>query len=61
LPARGNIKVKRSSVHQIDLPAQASPQEEESLGGNDHTLYGVHTPKKVSQFFPELALGTEAS
>lgn len=60
-PAKGNIKVKRSSVHQVEAisPGQASTPEEESLSHS--TTSGVQNPKKVSHFFPELALGTEAS
>lgn len=59
-PAKGNIKVKRSSVPQLESLARqpSSPDEEEDgAGANGMASPGVHNPKKVSQFFPELTLG----
>lgn len=60
-PSKGNIKVKRSSVHQgegISL-GQAPSSEEEGLGGYDQAATGLPHAKKVPHGVPELALGTQ--
>lgn len=61
-PAKANVEVKSTLAHQVDglSPKQASSPEE-SLCGHGQVTAGVQNPKKAQHFFPELALGMEAS
>lgn len=50
-PAQRNIKVKRASVQ-----SAGDEREEESSEEDEAVVVDLRTPKKVSQFFPELGL-----
>jgi glutamine amidotransferase len=64
-PAKGNIKVKRTSVHQIDeFPTgnDSTATHDEALSpGRNQINTGARGAKKPTQFFSELPLGAEAS
>lgn len=64
-PAKGNIKVKRTSVNQIDeFPTGNDPStaHEEALSHSRNPINaGARGPQRATQFFNELPLGAEAS
>ncbi|KAI5461458.1 nucleophile aminohydrolase [Mariannaea sp. PMI_226] len=58
VPAQGNIKVKRRSAHVLDN----APDLEDQMSDSDEPaarVPDVRNPRKLSQFFPELALAAD--
>lgn len=57
-PAQGNIKVKRTSVHLADTPQIIGTSDGAYSDSDEPAAADVRNPRKLSQYFPELALAS---